>query len=131
MKKLFILFLVFVALILSGCEREGLINYDDCRETIYLSNNYEVEKLVDLRKFYSKFTCDDSKTEKGKTMGGYCYNLKTTAIFDKCKTVYEYYREPYKECDKGRVLQYDDTCDCGLYYSWSALKDRCVYDSIN
>jgi len=131
MKKILILFFILVALTLSGCEREGEIFYDDCREKINLSDDYKIKDFADLRKFYSVFVCNDTKTEKGKTMGGRCYNVKTTALYNECKTVYIFYKNPYKECNKGRVLQYDDTCDCGLYYSWSALKDKCVYDSID
>ena len=106
MKKTHLLFLLIPAVLLfTGCEREGVANIDDCRETIII-------KERNIKTYYKTFTCSYNKTEKGDIMNGFCANIKTGLFSDKCKIAYIYDKQPTKECPENEYLNQDGNCYC-------------------
>jgi len=100
---------ITIGLVIGGCyaifggEREGTVEYDDCKEKIYLKSDND-------KRLFNKFTCEYSKTKSGKIMGGVCMHVD---YFDnnECKSVYIYEKEPDSVCpETSPYLDYDDKC---------------------
>jgi hypothetical protein len=60
-----------------GSEKEGYINYDDCREVINIKDD-------SLRTWVFDFTCDYSNE---------CVDTSNYAFSSKCETAYRYWRD--------------------------------------
>lgn len=91
---------------LQSGEREGTVEYADCREKIPLSKNRE-----SFSKLYQSFTCQYEKTMAGHILGGECVHIE----YDKaqgCKVAYIYSRTPDKVCKDPKFpnLRSDDLC---------------------
>lgn len=106
MQKIIIsIFILSALFLLTGCEREGMVNIDDCRETIKIKSD-------NIKTYYKTFTCTYEKTDKGDIMSGACINLKTGLFSDKCKIAYIYERGPSKKCPENGYLNQDGNCYC-------------------
>ena len=92
-----------------GITNEGTVEYDDCRQVIYLENN-------SWKKYFHEFTCNMYKTNKGLVMSGECVSIKNdSSLFSSshtCAAAYVYELKPADVCtDKDfPYLGYDDQC---------------------
>lgn len=120
MKKFLLLSCVLlVILILTGCEREGIVNTDDCREVVNIKDG-------GIQTYYKTFTCSYYKTDKGDIMGGTCTNVKTGLFNSKCEIAYVYEKEPYKKCSEDEYLAKSGNCNC---ITGVKRKNKCIsYD---
>ena len=91
---------------LQSGEREGTVEYADCREKIPLSKNQE-----SFSKLYQSFTCQYEKTAKGHILGGECVHIDYEKA-QGCKVAYIYSPSPDKVCrdPKFPILGADDRC---------------------
>ena len=83
MKKLFLI-LIFIILVplISGCEKEGIVNAEklqECDEYFVVEDNW-LGKLT--KKIYS-FTCTTQKTDNGIIMSGECIYMKKGLLHKK------------------------------------------------
>jgi hypothetical protein len=101
----FIIWLIYFFVGSGLGEREGRVNYSDCRETIPLAED-------NFHKFYQGFTCEYYKTEKGKIINGTCVHIDYDGNSG-CKVAYIYNRGQDKnQCTdkKFPVLGINDMC---------------------
>ena len=86
-----------------GGEREGVIDYEDCREIVTL-------KPDDLQRYYKKFTCSYTKTNSGKIARGFCSRIVLKEGL--CRTAYVYEKKSEIKCseDYPYLDLYDEKC---------------------
>jgi hypothetical protein len=95
-----------------GGEREGFVQFSDCREEVTLSSDT-------LQKYYKKFTCSYVRSEGGNLMGGTCVHVDLAGgLFSdggECTRAYVYEKKPEVTCrPEFPYLGYDDKC----YTEW-------------
>lgn len=94
----------------AGCERTGIVTYDDCRTVVDLKED-------NVQKYYKTFTCDYQKTKSGTVMDATCVRVELGGFRDSgnCNTAFVYYRSPEVSCSvEYPYLGYDDMC----YEDW-------------
>jgi hypothetical protein len=107
-----------------GGEREGVVKYDDCRETITL-------KPDNFQKYYMKFTCNYTKSNSGKIMSGECVHIDTNDSFfsvgSSCVRAYVYQKEPEIKCSDtaNGYLGNDDKCYCNSGFKFNDGTRKC------
>ncbi|MDD4351577.1 MAG: hypothetical protein PHU71_01155 [Candidatus Gracilibacteria bacterium] len=110
MRKTLLLTLTVFLILLTACEREGIVNdsaLDDCMEVI-------TTKDGSLISMFHTFTCTYDRTESEKIRSGVCVSLDINDGV--CRKAYMYEKEPYKNCGENRKLSYSDECLCVDYY---------------
>lgn len=105
MKKLLIL-MVGVMMLGVGCEKNGTVNIDDCRESIVLNED-------DPETYLHNFTCTIRKTTDGKLMKGFCSRVKL-ADDGTCLKSFTYQKAAYKCPESHKYLDWDGHC----YEEW-------------
>ena len=95
---------IFVAL---GCEQEGVVKYDDCREIIYV-------KAGDFQTYYKRFICQYTRRASGKIIAGTCVHVSTGFFSNNCGTAYVYTFA--KEPDSGCTKEYPYLGNDGMCY---------------
>lgn len=120
-KLVLICILVLISITFSGCasKKEGIVKFDDCRETINLDSN-------SLEKYYKDFTCTTYKTNSGKIIEGVCVSVETDK--DVCKKAYIYKQEPEVKCGENEIVTVDDNCICKYGYTRNA-NNKCLLGS--
>lgn len=101
-----LLIVVFASIILVGCEREGSVEFEDCREFIQIDEN-------SFSTFYKTFTCTYEKTDNGDIMSGLCVRVELTKN-NECKKAFAYEKSAYKECPEGEYLDKVGECYCNV-----------------
>ncbi len=97
-----------------GVENEGIVKYDDCRQTITIQED-------SWQRYLKQFTCNYIKTKSGKIMSGECIHIvNDSSLFGSnhtCATAYVYQKKQDPACDKNTkdgvsypYLGYDDMC---------------------
>lgn len=90
-----------------GSEVEGVVRYDDCRQTIQL-------KSRDDAPFGRQFVCNTQTTLSGVRMTATCASVETTPD-GKCERVYVFGKSAAVTCPSASPwLGYDDKCH-GVY----------------
>jgi hypothetical protein len=95
-----------------GMKNEGIVDYSDCRQTIYLESG-------SWRTYFHSFTCNTRKTQSGAVMDGECVSIKNDGFFGNshtCAIAYVY--EIKSTACEGNIkdgveypyLGYDDNC---------------------
>jgi len=114
---------------LLGGEREGTVNYSDCREVVQLKSDT-------LQKFYKKFTCEYIKSNDGKTiLGGTCVHIDTDSSLltsnSSCKTAFVYQKEPDIKCPDtvNGFLDVNGKCMCNTNYQFNNTSNKCEFDN--
>jgi len=107
MRSIVLLIGVFFIFVVSGCEQEGVVKYDDCRETIFV-------KAGDLQTYYKKFICQYTRRASGKIIAGTCVHASTGFFTGNCQTAYVY--TFVKEPDMGCTKQYPYLGNDGMCY---------------
>lgn len=116
MKK--ILIIGFVFLLLVGCEQQGVVNIDDCIETIIVQEDAFLNN-------FKTFTCMLNQTEKeGIHRGGICANIKLNEN-NECKKVYIYEKLPSINCAVGAELNNQGNCKC-IQNGYIFEKNKCI-----
>lgn len=115
MRRVILLMGVLLILVASGCEQEGMVKYDDCREVISV-------KAGDLQTYYKKFICQYTRRASGKIVAGTCVHVSTSFFSGKCETayVYTFLQEP----DSGCTKQYPYLGNDGMCYKDWEQADR-------
>ena len=93
-----------------GCERTGIVEYDDCRTIVELKEDT-------IQKYYHLFTCDYQKTDSGAVMDATFVRVELCGFYDSglCNEAFVYNRGPEGSCsDEYPYLGYDDKC----YQEW-------------
>lgn len=121
MRKIILLAILSVIMSACGGEREGTIDYSDCRQVVTLASD-------NLQQFYKTFTCNYLRRKSGKIVGGSCVHVDTYSggLFGsnsgKCETAYIYYIEA--KPDPGCSKDYPYKGANGLCYSlWTIADD--------
>ena len=108
---------VLFTFVASGCEQEGVVKYDDCREIIFV-------KAGDLQTYYKTFTCQYTRRASGKIIAGACVHVSTSFFSGKCETAYVYTFE--KGPDYGCTKEYPYLGNDGRCYKDWEQADRSI-----
>jgi len=103
MKKSLLVIVAFLFLV--GCEQEGVVEIDECVETIKLSED-SWEKLT------KTFTCTYNRSKiEGVHLGAVCSNVELNKN-NQCKKAYIYEKAPTIDCGANALLTYSGICSC-------------------
>lgn len=105
-----------------GNQEEGIVKYADCRQTVTL-------KEGDWSTYFNKFTCDESKTTTGKSMGGQCVSVKLNN--NSCEKAYVYQKSPEIKCPDtvNGYLSVSGECKCNSGYKFDNTSNKCEFDN--
>lgn len=118
MKK--ILLVSFFTIFLFGCEQEGIVEIDECIETIKLEDG-------DFKTYTNTFTCTYDWTEKeGIHKGAVCSKVELNEN-NQCSRVYFYQKDPSLNCGSNAKLDSSGKCYCNSSkFEWNKSNTGCV-----
>jgi hypothetical protein len=107
-----------------GVENEGIVKYDDCRQTITIQEN-------SWQKYLMKFTCNYIKSPTGKILGGECVHVVNDSSLlgasNTCGTAYVYQKSPEVQCSDitNGFLDINGNCQCNQGYKFNTSSNKC------
>jgi TonB family protein len=109
--------LVLTCLFILGCEQEGSVKFEDCREKVFLKTNNEAPPIQHLLR---TFTCSYQKTTDGKhIIGGVCVAVVNALFHAECLTAYIYVRGSDIKCMENAHVEEDGKCHCNHGYTYN------------
>src|SRR6266540_2071765 len=102
--------LLAMALLILGCEREGIVKIDDCQEVVQLETQKGSRPFAYL---FTTFTCMyDKTTDKRSIIGGLCLARENAVFHSGCVKAAVYKRESDIHCPPYAHANADGTCSC-------------------
>jgi hypothetical protein len=116
--------LLLVVGVLSGLpslfEREGTFETKYCAEKIDVTNSL-------WQRGWHTFTCDLTKTNRGKVLYGTCARLEWSS--GTCTAAYSYTKKSEVRCWPGSHGTMGDQCECDYGKVWNTSKTACIDSS--
>ena len=110
-------------LLLLGCEREGRVTIDDCKEVIHLKTS---QGWRPLEYFFTPFTCVyERTTDHQSILGGLCVSRQNALFHSGCIKAYMYERESDIHCPAHQHALADGKCYCDAGYMPDTVLGGC------
>ncbi|MDD4901789.1 MAG: hypothetical protein PHE24_01510 [Patescibacteria group bacterium] len=109
---------LILCLLVSGCEKEGTIKVDDCRESVEI-------KEFSFDAIFGNFICNYKKTDNGKLIFGECSRVKMKD--GECQTEFWYEKKPFRDCGEYSYIdERDGNCVCVPSYEFDINSKKCI-----
>jgi TonB family protein len=120
--------LISVCLHILGCEQEGSVKIEDCRETIFLSSEKGIKPFErPIQHLLRDFTCTYERTEdKRHIISGICIAVENATFHTECLKAYMYFRASEIACMEKAHAEKDGKCHCNYGYSYNDVAGQCV-----
>jgi TonB family protein len=115
-----------------GCEQEGSVKIEDCREKIFLSSEKGIKPFErPIQHLLRDFTCTYERTEdKRHIISGICIAVENATFHTECLKAYIYVRASDIKCMKNAHAEEDAKCHCNHGYTYNeyatSVAGQCV-----
>lgn len=113
-------------MLLTGCTREGVVDTDDCPETITVSSNSYTALTRTFICAYSKASEAADPADNGRIIGGLCASRVASVFSGKCQRVYIYEAPSDVNCPaNAHPAQTPTLCACDTGFPYNEQTKKC------